>query len=1089
MDKVKVSVTDITIPTYEIGEYSKIPMFLDKRVYQGSSGRVYPHPVCESVADEKTDKTYTAVFLENEYLLVTVLPEIGGKIQRILDKTNNYDAVYYNEVIKPALVGLAGPWVSGGIEFNWPQHHRPSTFDPVDYTVRENEDGSATVFVSEIEKMHRTKGMAKYTLYPGKAYLEIKGQLYNQTDRPQTFLWWANPAVPVNDYTKSIFPPDVHAVMDHGKRDVSRFPISTSTYYKMDYSSGVDISRYKNIPVPTSYMAYHSDYDFIGNYDYSKDAGLLHIADHHISPGKKQWTWGCGDFGKAWDRNLTDENGPYIELMTGMFTDNQPDFTFIAPYEEKTFTQYFLPYKSVGAVKNASLGAAINLETSEGNAFVSVYSPEKKTVTISLTGKIRKYINEKFDISPENPYTSAVILDGDAETDLTLSVKDEDGNEICSYTPAPYKYEKTPSPAEPCAKPSEIKSLEELYLTALHLEQYRHATYRPEDYYLEGLHRDKTDIRLNNAYGRYLYNNGEFEKAERHFRAAIKKSTWKNPNPYDCEPYYNLGLTLRKQGRFDEAFDAFYKSIWSGSMQDKGFYQLACISALRGNYTAALEFVEQSLLKGAHNLKARNLKTTLLRLTGKLMDAKTLALETMEIDPLNYGCRYEFYRVTDDFAALNELTTIMRGDIDSYIELSLDYNEFGLYDEAAKVLALVSQADKAMLHYYMAYYSKSEVNLEMAAKCNCDYCFPVRLNDILVLRYAMEHNSSDANAPYLLGNLLYDKGQWEKAFRCWTTSNELDPSNPIVHRNLALAYFNKLKDKDKAVAEMERSFRLDKQNPRILFELDQLYKQTNVPVKKRLKLLADNQELVAQRDDLYTEYVTLLNSAGFFDKALKAINMHIFHPWEGGEGKIPAQYKKALMGLAAESMNNGDRDAAREYLTRALTYPENLGEGKLFGTLDNDIYYMLARTYENTDYIKASEYYALAMRGGSDLSSAVYYNDQPPEMFYYRAMAAAALGDEKKARGMFNTLTAYGLEHMNDHMEIDYFAVSLPDFLIFDADLDRKNRVSCAFLTALGYSGLNDTENALKYAEAGLMEDVSHQGLSELVNMLKGNKK
>ena len=1085
MDKVKIWVEDVTIPTYEIGEYSKIPMFLEKRVYQGSSGRVYPHPVCESVSDTKTDKTYTAVYMENEYLFVMVLPEIGGRIQRILDKTNNYDAVYYNEVIKPALVGLAGPWISGGIEFNWPQHHRPSTFDSVDYTIQENADGSATILVSEIEKMHRTKGMAKYTLYPDKAYLEIKGQLYNQTDRPQTFLWWANPAVAVNDYTKSIFPPDVHAVMDHGKRDVSRFPISTSTYYKMDYSEGVDISRYKNIPVPTSYMAYHSDYDFIGNYDYQKDAGLLHIADHHISPGKKQWTWGCGEFGKAWDRNLTDENGPYIELMTGMFTDNQPDFTFIALYEEKTFTQYFLPYKSVGAVKNATLDAAINIEVMDGKAFVSVYSPDKKEITVTLSGRIEKYINEKLEISPEEPFTSVVSLNDDEETDLTLSVKDADGNEICSYTPAPEKYEKTPEPARKCEKPCDINSLEELYLTALHLEQYRHATYSPEDYYLEGLRRDETDIRLNNAYGRYLYNKGEFEKAEKHFRAAIKKSTWKNPNPYDCEPYYNLGLTLRKQGRFDEAFDAFYKSIWSGSMQDKGFYQLACVSAMRGNYKEALEFVEQSLIKGSHNLKARNLKTTLLRLSGRLIDAKMLALETMELDPLNYGCRYELYRVTDDFAVLNELTTIMRNDVDNYIELSLDYNEFGLYDEAAKVLALISEADRPMLHYYMAYYSKSDVELEVAAKCSCDYCFPVRLNDILVLRYAMEHNDKDANAPYLLGNLLYDKGQWEKAFECWTKSNELDGSNYIVHRNLALAYFNKLQDSEKAVSEMERAFRLSPDNARILYELDQLYKQTNVPVKKRLKLLADNMELAASRDDLYTEFVTLLNSAGHFDKAYKAITVHKFHPWEGGEGKIPAQYKRALMGLAYECINNKDYDTANEYLQQSLGYPENLGEGKLYGTLDNDIYYMLGMTYEKTDFIKAKEYYTLAMRGGNDLSSAVYYNDQPPEMFFYQALAAKALGDTKTAKSKFNRLIYHGLEHMNDHIEIDYFAVSLPDFLIFDTDLDRKNRVDSAFLTSLGYIGIGDTKNAEKYILAGLNDDASHQGLIGLAKLIE----
>lgn len=1087
MDKVKIWVKDVTIPTYEIGEYSKIPMFLEKRVYQGSSGRVYPHPVCESVSDVKTDKTYTAVYLENEYLLVMVLPEIGGKIQRILDKTNNYDAVYYNEVIKPALVGLAGPWVSGGIEFNWPQHHRPSTFDSVDYTIRENEDGSATILVSEIEKMHRTKGMAKYTLYPGKAYLEIKGQLYNQTDRPQTFLWWANPAVAVNDYTKSIFPPDVHAVMDHGKRDVSRFPVSTSTYYKMDYSEGVDISRYKNIPVPTSYMAYHSDYDFIGNYDYQKDAGLLHIADHHISPGKKQWTWGCGDFGKAWDRNLTDENGPYIELMTGMFTDNQPDFTFIMPYEEKTFTQYFLPYKAVGAVKNATLKTAINLEVMNNKAFVSVYSPEVLEVNISLSGRIEKYISEKVTVSPEKPFTSAALLQGDYETDLTLSVKDNDGNILCSYTPSHEAYEQTPEPAQKCERPENIHSLEELYLTALHLEQYRHATYNPEAYYLEGLRRDSTDIRLNNSYGRCLYNKGEFEKAEQHFKAAIKKSTWKNPNPYDCEPYYNLGLALRKQGKFDEAYDAFYKSIWSGNMQDKGFYQLACLSALQGDFFKALDFSEQSLVKGSHNLKARNLKTTLLRLLGRLMDAKAFALETMNIDPLNYGCRYELYRVTDDFTVLNELTTIMRNDIDSYIELSLDYNEFGLYDEAAKVLALISETARPMLHYYMAYYSKSDVELEIAAKCNRDYCFPVRLNDILVLKYAIEHNADDATAPYLLGNLLYDKGQFENAFKYWSMSNELDGSNPIVHRNLALAYFNKLHDTDKAVYEMERAFRLANNSSRILYELDQLYKQTNFPVRKRLKLLYDNIELVNERDDLYTEYVTLLNCEGYYDKALKTINARRFHPWEGGEGKISTQYKKALTGLARECIKNSDYESADNYLQLSLVYPENLGEGKLYGTLDNDIYYLLGLTYENIDYIKSQEYYKMAMRGGNDLSSAVYYNDQPPEMFFYQALAAKAVGDTKTARSKFNTLIYHGLEHMNDDIQIDYFAVSLPDFLIFDMDLNRKNRVSCSFLTALGYIGLDDILNAAKYIDLGLTDDVSHQGLIEISKYIGRN--
>ncbi|MGB7393693.1 MAG: DUF5107 domain-containing protein, partial [Pricia sp.] len=366
MKEVKAWREKVTIPTYEVGDPEKYPVFLEKRVYQASSGAVYPHPVIEKISDEKVDKEWDVIFLENEYLKIMILPALGGRIQRAYDKIRQRDFVYYNHVIKPALVGLTGPWISGGIEFNWPQHHRPSTYDPIDSLIEKNGDGSITVWASEVERMFRTKGMAGFTLHPDKAYLEIKVQLYNRTPHRQTFLWWANPAVAVNDHYQSVFPPDVNAVFDHGKRDVSEFPIAKGEYYKVDYSPGTDISRYKNIPVPTSYMAITSDYDFVGGYENDTKGGLLHVADHYVSPGKKQWTWGNGDFGRAWDRNLTDEDGPYIELMCGVYTDNQPDFSWMHPYEEKSFTQYFMPYYNVGVVKNATKEALINLEMEDG---------------------------------------------------------------------------------------------------------------------------------------------------------------------------------------------------------------------------------------------------------------------------------------------------------------------------------------------------------------------------------------------------------------------------------------------------------------------------------------------------------------------------------------------------------------------------------------------------------------------------------------------------------------------------------------------------------------------------------------------------
>ena len=388
---VKAWEEDIMIPTYEVGESEKNPICLEKRVYQGSSGVVYPYPVIEKISDEKKDKKYKALFIENEYIKVMILPELGGRIQMAYDKVKNRHFVYYNQVIKPALVGLIGPWISGGIEFNWPQHHRPSTYLPTDYTIRTNDDGSVTVWCNEVERMFRMKAMQGFTLHPGKSFIEIKVQVYNRTSFPQTFLWWANPAVVVNDHYSSVFPPDVHAVFDHGKREVSNFPIATGEYYKYDYSEGVDISKYKNVPVPTSYMAIQSKFDFVGGYEAGDvNGGLLHVANHHISPGKKQWTWGHGDFGQAWDRNLTDEDGPYIELMTGVYTDNQPDFTWLQPGEEKSWSQYFMPYAEVGYVKNANKDAIVNVDIENEQATIILYTTsEFKNLRIILKWKKR----------------------------------------------------------------------------------------------------------------------------------------------------------------------------------------------------------------------------------------------------------------------------------------------------------------------------------------------------------------------------------------------------------------------------------------------------------------------------------------------------------------------------------------------------------------------------------------------------------------------------------------------------------------------------------------------------------------------------
>ncbi len=1080
MCEVKVWEESIIIPTYEIGEAEKNPIFLDKRVYQGSSGKVYPYPTIEKISDEKTNKEYQAVYLENRYLKVMILPELGGRIQRAYDKTNDYDFVYYNHVIKPALVGLTGPWISGGIEFNWPQHHRPTTFLPVDHMIVENEDGSQSVLVHDVDQMYGTKGLAKITLYPEKAYIEITGQLYNRTAMPQTFLWWANPAVPVNDDTQSVFPPDVHAVMDHGKRDVSRFPIATGVYYKKDYSEGVDISRYRNIPVPTSYMAEKSKYNFVGGYDYQKGAGILHVADHHISPGKKQWTWGCGDFGKAWDRNLTDEDGPYVELMTGVYTDNQPDFTWLKPFEEKTFKQYFMPYKAVGQVKNATIDAAVNLEVEDGEIDICVYGTSRKQVRITCTCDSRTVFSEETEISPVNIFEKRITFACEDKTKLTLSVYEGDAL-LVSYTPEKQQIEKLPDPAEAVAEPEKIETVEELYLAGLHIEQYRHATYLPDPYYLEALKRDPGDIRSNNAYGLLLMRRGDFQKAGTYFEKALERMIKRNPNPYDSEAYYNLGLVKLYLEETEGAYDAFFKATWSNEQQEMSFYYLAVIDAKQGRFVHALEMVEKGLVKNAHNVKARALRLYLLRKLGRLEEAKTAAAENLALDPFDFlSGNEERMLKKEGNCGFEELNRRMRGFSENYLITARDYAEAGAYEEAVTLLGKCVQRTP-LVCYYEAYYlgklgkhKEAEAKVTEAEQTKPDYCFPNKLEDIAVLSYAITKYDA-AMARYYLGNLYYDKLQWKKATSLWEEARERKPGFPTIHRNLALTYYNKWQNPDAAKEEMETAFALEPTDVRVFLELDQLYKKLRISEADRLANYEDNRGIIENRDDVFIEYILLNNMTGQHQKAYDLIMGRKFHPWEGGEGKITTQYTMALVEMSKEALKNQKAEQAESYLRKALVYPENLGEGKLEGTKDNHIYYYLGLALEMQGKMDgAKECYEMAATGTDEPAGMMYYNDQPADMILYQGLAKLKLGKTAEARSRFYRLIDYGEKHLWDEVKIAYFAVSLPEFQIFDEDYTIRNKAHCYYLMGLGNIGLKNETKAIGFLEKALELEPSH---------------
>ncbi len=1087
----------VLIPTYGIGKEEKNPIFLEKRVYQGSSGSVYPYAVVEKIEDEKKDVAYDAYFLENYYVKIMILPQLGGRVQMAWDKCRKRHFVYFNEVIKPALVGLTGPWISGGIEFNWPQHHRPSTFLPTDVRIEENADGSKTVWCGEIERMLRTQGAQGFTLYPDTAYLAIKVRLFNRTPYPQTFLWWANPAVVVHEHYYSVFPPDVNAVYDHGKRDVTEFPISHGVYYKHNYAPGTDISRYINIPVPTSYMAVKSKYDFVGGYEDNAQGGLLHVANHHVSPGKKQWTWGNGDFGRAWDRNLTDHNGPYIELMTGMYCDNQPDFSWLQPYEERTWTQYFMPYGEVGMVKNANKDVLLHFSVSGDNAKLIVYTTSPaQNLQIELRHKDKGVIGSwQADVAPEKVFAQELHADDSFEENYSVAVSDQSGKCLLTYTPETKSNERpVPDPAKPQRLPQEIELQEQLYLTGLHLEQYRHATYRPEDYYLEALRRDEGDIRCNNAMGLLMMRKGKPEEAETYLRKAIETLTERNPNPYDGEPYFNLGVALLQQGKTDEALENLWKATWNAAWQDSAFMLIAQALSKKGDYEEALQAVNRSLVRNAHNTRALLLKSMVLVRLGRTEEAKTVAKETLEIDGLNLGTRYMLYMLGEDGWTQDAVLAGLRATAHDFIEYALDFASAGFYTEAISILNVCVEHTEGNV-YPIVYYALSEflyaqgngqeaADMLLKAESACpDGCFPNREEEVRILKNAILRNPDSPKALYYLGNFQYAKRLYEDAAESWLLSISIDDTFPTVWRNMALVYYNKKNDKQQARKAIERAFSLDTTDSRVFMELYQLYKKLGLGYAERRTLLEQHMTLVLERDDMVVEYVQLLNQHGEYKKALDLALSRHFHPWEGGEGKITGQYKLSLRELAKQALDKGEATEAYGLLCRADSFPENLGEGKLETMPENDFdYYKGVALSSMGKEQEALQCFRKATCGQTEPQQAFYYNDSQPDMIYYQALAWRAMGDETRAQMLFDRLLEHGKKHITDHdCRIDYFAVSLPELAIWEDDLDVRNRIHCLFVMGLAYIGKGNKALAGQCLTELLTLDINHQSAQLLL--------
>ena len=1083
-----------SIPTYQVGPPEPNPLFFAGRGYQGAKGPIYPYPLIDKLSDVREDKTYKAVYLENEYIKLAVLPEVGGRIFSAVDKTDDYDFFYRQSVIKPALIGMLGAWISGGVEWNVPHHHRPTTFLPVDYCLAENPDGSKTLWLGEIELRQRMKWTIGLTVRPGRSYLEVTVKIFNRTPFAHSMLYFTNAAVHVNPGYQVIFPPDVQYGSQHAKCEFIKWPVTHGVYSGIDYSAGVDVSWWKNHPHWLSIFAFNSQQDFFGGYDHTKQAGVVHFADHNIWPGKKFFTFGNGISSRTWDKILTDSDGPYLELMAGAYSDNQPDYSWIEPGETRLATEYWYPVRALGGIKNATRDAAVNLTIDPAGVATFAFNATSRfeQATVLVKAADRTLFEQRLTIAPDKPFSGQLRLPaGFADDRLRLSLVSSSGSELVAYSPEKPSAGPMPTPVVPPAAPAEIATSEELYLTGLRLEQFHSPALEPYPYYEEALRRDPCDTRANTALAILYSKRGMFADAEARLAVAVERLTQNYTHPKNGEPYYYLGLALRFQGKRAAARDALNKASWSLAWRSAANHVLAQMALEDGDLDAALSFADCAIAHNGLSTQALCLRAVILRKKGQFSAAVAAASQALDVDPLDYWARNERAlaqaasgRASDAESDARALESIIREDAQSHLELASDYECCGLWDDCIEVLSRIAGAAgrarpvDPLVHYTLACYwekkgdaANARLHRGRSKAMPPDYCFPFRLESIGVLESAMKDDPEDARAPYYLGNLLYDV-QPQRAVAAWEISRSLDGAFSIVHRNLAFAYSRLDHDYKRAVASLRKAIAANPADPRLYFEMDILLAADQAPHEERLALLEANHEIVSRRDDGLLREIVLHNYLRNYDRAIELVEERHFHIWEGGENSAHDVYVDAHLLRGRASLAAGKhREALADFLA-AAEYPDRFEMGEPYdGGRSAEVRFFIGTACE-----------ALGEREKalSSFEEAVRKDKKGTYLAYYQGLAYRKLSQDDKADALFEDLVRVGRNVLTGAAAVDFFGK------FGERQLESVRESEGHYLVGLGLAGKGDASGARGEFETAVRMNINHLGARTLLASLGG---
>ena len=904
--EAQVRETTLDIPTYLLGPEDKTPPL--------GNEKVYPYSMQTTVTQNKAPRTYRAVILENDYLQVIVLPELGGKIYAAHDKTNgNCDFIYRNHVIKPGLVALRGAWTSGGIEWNFPTRgHTVNTFSPVLHTTRRNPDGSVTCVVGATEWVRRMEWSVEITVYPDRAYFHDRMRLVNPTLTHQRAYFWANAAVHAWPDTQVVFPPT-----DHTFAGMRRLP------EPWPQNGGREVSWYKSTSFPHDFFC-GTPGGFLAAYHHERDMGTVHTAAWHDSFGRKFWTWGTSPDGRIWDGVLTDSDGPYLEVQSGRLL-TQGDTWLFEPHMQESFEEYWYPVKKLGSLVKASRDVALGLTRRGQQLQVAVYATGNfpgSSVEVKAGAKSIRFTD--VDLHAAKTWQEEIAgIAQDVQVER-ITVRDARGHVLLAYEP---QIKPLPAPElEPdFLSPLDQASAEDVYCRgyyALKHWKQREAVALFE----ESLKRDPGFTPSLRALAVIAYQAGRYQDAFDLCDRVLRR------NDDDETARYYRALAKIALGVESRTEMDLYAVGRRAAYRHTSPYVLASLAIGQGDLMRAEQLLRQACRENPNDLKARVAHSAVERHIGE-KDVALQGIDTVLADhPIHRFALFEkaIQGGKDELALLYD-------DPQCYLETACDYLELNLQGDAVAVLERFQQRPRATKHpmvdFYLGYladragqperagqYYRAGVAMPIAG------VFPFRNEELAVLRTGLRYLPGQWKLHALLGILLAAKDQSVAAREELAAAVKSSPDDATVYRVLGDVAWRELNDLDQALAAYEKAVTLDPSDVGHCVALDTLYAARGQHAL-RPRLFSAAPPAVRADHRVALREATYHVDIGRFDQGLTILCNHKFHVWEGkSEGQ--ELFIRALNERADEHMKAGRYAQAIDDLHQAMEYPENLGAGK-----------------------------------------------------------------------------------------------------------------------------------------------------------------